>query len=55
MLAACLHGSLLGKAMVEHRPLAELGYLAPEQADPDAFVDELSDMYGLGAVVFACS
>src|SRR5262249_42485554 len=33
--------------------LSELSYLSPEQADPGAFVDELSDLYGLGAVVYA--
>jgi serine/threonine-protein kinase len=53
MLGEFLQGSLLGKAVLEHRPLSELGYLAPEQADLGAFVDELSDIYGLGAVVFA--
>jgi pSer/pThr/pTyr-binding forkhead associated (FHA) protein len=53
MLGSVLEGSQLGRAVLEHRPITELGYLAPEQADPQAFVDELSDIYGLGAVVFA--
>ncbi|HEX5272340.1 MAG TPA: FHA domain-containing serine/threonine-protein kinase, partial [Gemmataceae bacterium] len=53
MLGGILEGSQLGRAVLEHRPAAELGYLAPEQADPEAFVDELSDIYGLGAVVYA--
>jgi len=53
MLGAVLEGSQLAQAVDEWRPLAELGYLAPEQADPEAFVDELSDLYGLGAVVYA--
>ncbi len=53
MLGAVLEGSQLAQAVDESRPLAELGYLAPEQADAGAFVDELSDLYGLGAVVFA--
>ncbi len=52
MLGSVLQGSQLGRAVLEHRPAAELGYLAPEQADPGAFVDELSDTYGLGAVVY---
>jgi serine/threonine-protein kinase len=53
MLDAVLEGSQLAQAVQEHRPLAELGYLAPEQADPEAYVDELSDLYNLGAVVYA--
>jgi Protein kinase domain/Inner membrane component of T3SS, cytoplasmic domain len=52
MLGSVLQGSQLGRAVLEHRTAAELGYLAPEQADPGAFVDELSDTYGLGAVVY---
>jgi hypothetical protein len=53
MLGPALEGSQLEHAILEHRPLAELSYLSPEQADPGAFVDELSDLYGLGAVVYA--
>jgi serine/threonine-protein kinase len=53
MLGAVLEGSQLGQAVLEHRPVSELGYLSPEQVDPEAYVDELSDMYGLGAVVYA--
>jgi serine/threonine-protein kinase len=53
MLGTILEGSQLGRAVLEYRPAAELGYLSPEQADPGAFVDELSDIYGLGAVVYA--
>jgi pSer/pThr/pTyr-binding forkhead associated (FHA) protein len=53
MLGAVLEGSQLGQAVTDYRPTAELAYLSPEQADPDAFVDELSDIYGLGAVVYA--
>ncbi len=53
MLGTILEGSQLGKAVLEHRPAWELGYLSPEQADPGAFVDDLSDIYGLGAVVYA--
>jgi hypothetical protein len=53
MLGAVLEKSHLEQAIQEHRPLSELSYLSPEQADPGAFVDELSDLYGLGAVVYA--
>jgi hypothetical protein len=53
MLGSVLEGSQLGRAVQEHRSVAELGYLAPEQADAGAFVDELSDIYGLGAVAYA--
>jgi serine/threonine-protein kinase len=53
MLGAVLEGSQLAKAAAEHRPAADLGYLPPEQAEPGAFVDELSDIYGLGAVAYA--
>jgi serine/threonine-protein kinase len=53
MLGAVLEGSQLGRAALEHRPPADLGYLSPEQAAPGAFVDESCDLYGLGAVVYA--
>jgi pSer/pThr/pTyr-binding forkhead associated (FHA) protein len=53
MLGSILEGSRLWKAAQELRTPAEIGYLAPEQADQGAFVDELSDLYGLGAVVYA--
>jgi pSer/pThr/pTyr-binding forkhead associated (FHA) protein len=53
MLGSALEGSRLWLAGLEHRPMGELAYLSPEQASPDAFVDELSDIYSLGAVVYA--
>jgi hypothetical protein len=53
MLGAVLEGSQLERAALEHRPASELGYLSPEQVTPGAFVDESSDVYGLGAVVYA--
>jgi hypothetical protein len=53
MLGAALEGSRLWLAGMEHRPLSEVAYLSPEQASPNAFVDELSDIYSLGAVVYA--
>jgi pSer/pThr/pTyr-binding forkhead associated (FHA) protein len=53
MMGTALMGSHLWRATQEIRPTAELAYLSPEQSDPGAFVDELSDLYGLGAVLFA--
>jgi pSer/pThr/pTyr-binding forkhead associated (FHA) protein len=52
MLGSALEGSRLWLASQQHRPLGELAYLSPEQATPNAFVDELSDLYSLGAVVY---
>jgi serine/threonine protein kinase len=53
LLSKALDGSALQLATLEAKLLAELGYLSPEQAHPDAFVDSLSDIYGLGAVMYA--
>jgi hypothetical protein len=53
MLAQALEGSKLQQAILEKKLLAELPYLAPEQADPEAAVDDLADLYSLGAVVYA--
>ncbi len=52
MLAQSLEGSRLQAAVAEKKLLAELPWMAPEQADPKAFVDHLADLYGLGAVVY---
>ncbi len=52
MLSTALLGSHLLRAALETRPLAELTFLSPEQSDPGAFVDDLSDLYGLGAVLY---
>ena len=38
---------------VGKRLLAELPYLSPEHVDPERPVDDLSDQYCLGAVVYA--
>jgi serine/threonine protein kinase len=43
-----LHGTCMKAKLV-----AEMGYLAPEQTDPGAFVDHLADIYGLGALMYA--
>ncbi len=48
-----LVGSALQQEKLEQKFLAELPYLSPEHIDPDARVDELSDQYSLGAVVYA--
>jgi hypothetical protein len=53
MLGSALEGSRLWLAGQEHWPMRELEYLSPEQTAAGAFVDELSDMYSLGAVVYA--
>ncbi|MBX9581367.1 MAG: protein kinase, partial [Gemmataceae bacterium] len=52
-LAQALAGSRLQRAVQEDKVLAELPYLAPEQAEPGAYVDELADLYAVGAVAYA--
>jgi len=52
MFAQALKGSRLEQAMAENKLLAELPYLAPEQAEPGTFVDGLANLYNLGAVVY---
>jgi serine/threonine-protein kinase len=52
MLARALAGSALHAATLETKLLAELPYLPPEVANPNASVDHLSDIYGLGAVMY---
>src|SRR5206468_2128975 len=48
-----LAGSELRQQTLEKKLQAEAPYLAPEHLDPDATVDDLSDQYCLGAVVYA--
>jgi hypothetical protein len=54
---AGLWDALAGSALLRHavgkQTLAELAYLSPEHTDPDRAVDDLSDQYCLGAVVYA--
>src|SRR5262249_49559080 len=45
MLAQGLEGSALQAATLEFKLLAEMPYMSPEQVDPNAFVDHLSDIY----------
>jgi len=53
MLNRAVEGSAMQQARLEAKLLAEMGYLAPEQVLPDAVEDHLTDIYGLGAVVYA--
>jgi serine/threonine protein kinase len=53
MQAQALEGSTLYATSLEGKLLAELPYLSPEQVDPQALMDQVSDLYGLGAVVYA--
>jgi serine/threonine-protein kinase len=48
-----LMGSKLFQQGLEKKLLAELPFLSPEQCDAKADVDDLSDQYNLGAVVYA--
>jgi serine/threonine-protein kinase len=48
-----LEGSVLQGKTLEAKLLAELPYLSPEHGDPEAVLDDLSDQYGLGAVLYA--
>jgi hypothetical protein len=52
-LVQAVEGSQMYRAVQEKKLLAELPYLAPEQAEPGAFVDQLADLYAVGAVVYA--
>ncbi|MFO0966360.1 MAG: FHA domain-containing serine/threonine-protein kinase [Gemmataceae bacterium] len=52
-LDEALAGSALGEKIRAGRQPAEVAYVSPEQATAGAFVDELSDIYSLGAVVYA--
>jgi serine/threonine protein kinase len=53
LLSKAVEGSKLHAATMKPKLLAEMGYLAPEQTDPGAFVDNLADIYGLGALIYA--
>jgi serine/threonine protein kinase len=48
-----LAGSKMYATVAEKKAAAELPYLAPEQAEPGAFVDDSADLYAVGAVAYA--
>lgn len=48
-----VEGSALWRATHDKKFAAELPYLAPEQTDPGAYVDDLCDLYSLGVVLYA--
>ncbi|MFO0799811.1 MAG: FHA domain-containing serine/threonine-protein kinase [Gemmataceae bacterium] len=52
-LNQALAGSALHTRIQAAKLLAELPYMAPEQADAGAFVDESADLYAVGAVAYA--
>lgn len=51
-LDKALEGSKLAQSIAEKKKLTELPFMAPERTDPKAFVDNLADLYSLGAVVY---
>jgi hypothetical protein len=53
MLNQALEGSRLQKAILGHKLVAELAYMAPEQSDPHAPGSVQGDIYGLGVVLYA--
>jgi serine/threonine protein kinase len=53
LLGKAVEGSKLHAAIMKQKLVTEMGYLAPEQTDPGAFVDNLADIYGLGALMYA--
>ncbi|MCS6975574.1 MAG: protein kinase [Gemmatales bacterium] len=53
MMYKALEGSSLFRAVQKTKEKAELPWLAPEQTDPQAYVDDLADLYRLGAIVYA--
>ena len=52
MLSRALEGSALVDAHIEAKLEAELGYMAPEQTMEKVPIDSLTDLYGLGAVLY---
>jgi serine/threonine protein kinase len=52
VLAEAIGGSAMQRRVQEKKLLAELPYLAPEQMDENAFIDDLSDLYSLGVVTY---
>lgn len=52
VVSEALAGSKVRERIREKKYLAELPYLAPEQTEAHAFVDDLSDLYSLGVVTY---
>jgi hypothetical protein len=52
-LRQCLVNCGFEAAYPANQPPGLLGYLAPEQLEDGAFVDELADLYSVGAVLYA--
>ena len=53
MLFKVVDGSALAQRQSEEKWKADLPFLAPELTYPDTFVDDLTDQYNLGAVLYA--
>jgi serine/threonine-protein kinase len=52
-MEGALAGSRLAEKVRSARELVDSLWLAPEQTDPQAYVDELADLHRLGAIVYA--
>jgi len=52
-LAKALDGSQLRASTLKAKQTAEIGFQAPEQVESGAFVDDLADLYAVGAVMYA--
>ncbi len=53
MMHKALGGSVLDQAVRKQKERAEAAWLAPEQTEPGAYVDDLADQHRLGAIVYA--
>jgi pSer/pThr/pTyr-binding forkhead associated (FHA) protein len=53
LLRSALESSKVAAAILKKKALATLPYRAPEQLDPDHKPDALTDLYALGAVLYA--
>ena len=52
-LASALEGSNLRKITIRDKIQTDLVYFAPEQTEPENFIDGVCDIYSLGVVVYA--
>lgn len=53
LLDHALAGSAVGKERRAENRLRNAAWLSPEQCEPGAYIDDMSDQYTLGALVFA--